>query len=1262
VAESDEGNLSIQIQINEAIAARSSLLSKQTDIMKGQVQLAIELQKAIRGEDLDGVSSRVENIISALNGAADGAEKFSGSMGSMSKAAEKATDKTTASIKVGKAAFTGFFDAIKAHFKSIGVFFSKAGEQVSALWGIISSVTRSIVSIGASLASIPMGIFNALMEEAAELANRSMILRETMEDIRDKFGNLASNEGKAVMDSYRELRKESGNLAGSGRALASVYGYGPEGLAKAMQELSETAEAMGPVFSALKNQMVENAASIIIYQKGLGISNEAMKELGATALARGENITDSLKEIGNLSVQMGRKFGISSKLMGKDMSYMTSNMGKFGSMTKAQMATSSVFVRKLGLEIKDLEGLMGTFDDFETAATNASKLAQSFGMNVDAMQMMKEQDPAKRLDMLRQSFAATGRSIKDMTRQEKDLLAQTAGLDANMVEAALSAENMGMSYDEISAAAEGAADKQLTQEEIMKDMAKNIKNIFAPLEIVGNLMKTFFDGFVTGFLRSKNGQKTLWTMADALKAIHRAGLTVGKIFGDLFGEGGVFGGVIKILEKIITKSTELPKIFEKFFHALKTDPKKAIKDFMSDITGFFKEIFDPNSEGVKSLAAGLKTTMTVLLELAAGGLEALIPLLTDNIVDGLNFLIDSLPESLENLGSKQMEDAVQSPITRIFNSLLNMVDRVAPKVWELITKVFDLVWNDPRLKKYLLVGLGALVSYIFGPALFAAGSTLFTSLFGILTTFVFTLFEMALTSPAILGAIGEFLLPIGEALLGGLSIILDPFVWIPAAIVAFGLLFGALGKVLQMIGKEKFVSFFTTEPDSLWGQTVGSFFDSISWATDRIFGGVEKMWTGFTDFFSGLFSGDIDKIKGGMYDFFYGLGEFLLGAVTGLLDVVVALVGGLVWGVVKLFVELPITVGMAIIDIFSSMFDFIVGGIASQIPGGKQIYDIFAGPISSGWNDLKSWWKGGGDDAAKDMSASAKESGEKAAAGIEEGVTKGLDKAQKTAEQKLTSITNVVGDFADKSAEDIAKEGEKINTGLTNINTLIKSINVNMLNDIKKTLGGMDTSIVEIAVKFMGDLSSIVDSYNALASGLAKMQSSAVNVNAISSLFGGIGVLTSYLSGLGSNAALNNQIFAAFSTAGMMSNFFARVGDMMMNYSKISDAIPTNLEQKYAPIVEAIVEDVKTVNKALADLGDIDINATIEKVGKNLGIKDTIIQIERKPITMNVQLNLTMKADDIAKEIFDVSAKMVNANPNDPAVKNIAAAFGTQVK
>ena len=89
---------------------------------------------------------------------------------------------------------------------------------------------------------------------------------------------------------------------------------------------------------------------------------------------------------------------------------------------------------------------------------------------------------------------------------------------------------------------------------------------------------------------------------------------------------------------------------------------------------------------------------------------------------------------------------------------------------------------------------------------------------------------------------------------------------------------------------------------------------------------------------------------------------------------------------------------------------------------------------------------------------------------------------------------------------------------------------------------------------------------------------------------------------------------------------------------------------------------VNAVNDALANLGDIDINTTIEKVGKNLGIKDTVLKIERKPITMNVQLNLTMKADDIAKEIFDVSAKMVNANPNDPAVKNMAAAFGVPVK
>ena len=94
--------------------------------------------------------------------------------------------------------------------------------------------SASAPSAAASSTSLPSA---TILLQAAKLAMDSHVLLTTMEEIRGKFGDIASNEGKAVLDSYKNLRKESGNLAGSGRTRSSIYGYGPEGLAKAMKEL-----------------------------------------------------------------------------------------------------------------------------------------------------------------------------------------------------------------------------------------------------------------------------------------------------------------------------------------------------------------------------------------------------------------------------------------------------------------------------------------------------------------------------------------------------------------------------------------------------------------------------------------------------------------------------------------------------------------------------------------------------------------------------------------------------------------------------------------------------------------------------------------------------------------------------------------------------------------------------------------------------------------------------------------------------------------
>ena len=1409
MATEDTGNLDIQRQINELLEARTALMSKQNEILRSQIQISEKLAELLdkgakKPEGIDSMSASLNEAAEAARTASAGIE---GVTASATEAAKKIPDVGTTAASAAKTGRTAF---------------QKFKDVLGGVVGVVGSITRAFTGIAGGLLSIPMGILSSLQEEAADLANRSIELLKAQEEVRDKFGSLASNEGKAVMDSYKGLQKQSDNLAGSGRSLASIYGSGPEGLAQAMQELSATAEAMGPVFSALGNQMAEHAAEVLVYQKGLGITNEAMKDLGATALARGENITDSLKEIGNLSVQMGQKFGISSKLMGKDMTYMTSNMGKFGSMTKAQMATSAVFVRKLGLEIKDLEGLMGAFDDFETAATNASKLAQSFGMNVDAMQMMKEQDPAKRLDMLRQSFAATGKSIKDMTRQEKELLAQTAGMDANMVEAALSAENMGMSYDEISAAAEGAADKQLSQEEIMQNMADNIKKVFEPIEYLGSLFKTFFDGFTNGVMKAKPMRELLHSIMEALKAVSKLGRLLGRVFVEAFpGVKEILGGVSGFFKDITKSVNSVTKDVRGFksgltntFKDLQKDPEKYINKFTDFISKSFEKIFGGKGGRGSQILDGLATFGSFLIK----GLIALIPKLISGLTGmvkkitewlrGANTgpsilapLIDGIKETLPDLLSAlwglfvEAFKALAPILIPILGAYIGFIllkaamsavgSAVISKVTSMITKALGVDAGGKEKEKPLSekfvdaakaikgvikeladvslkqVGMallvmtaltafmiGALVAFAYAVATAAkafagvtweqVGMTLTSMVTAVVATSLIAKIAEKIDPKQVLkgtaglvvagvfvaGAIWGFAEAIkkgvtamkgvtwpdvellfeavGLALLATLVVagISAALGMAGAPVLAAGMLGLVLAGAFVLLGIVGFAYAIAEAIKVIKAGGTSSLdeatqlFDVMGLAAESLLKlAVTAMvlTTATPAMLAGMITLPIaaEFLKKGVTAFSEAIGSLLIDAspfdttkveqilkTTGMAILAIAGMSAVSAAMVGLGpLVIVLLAGMSIASKFfkAAIVDLVdamdaIDKIKLTDPDMMQKKLEIIGSLIKSVSDLGNLAISAGqlDNASKALDPKAqgaiKMMGE-FISGLKTTIVElittlaGLAVNWKKKDlEKISSMGSLIGSIAQLAGALVGPLGEmakiqsdertwyggkggpdaveKINTVSNSLGTIIKSIKDNLIPLVKDIAGiqlpaGTDKNKAEIISTLLSSISSVANAMTEITKIDPKV--------------------------LGNNSILKTTLIDFTWPLSYLKEF-------MPKYVGYIDEFTAYKDKTLAPLVTAIVEDIKTVNTALESLGDIKMDATIEKIGKDLGIKDSVIKLERKPITMNVQLNLTMKAEDIAKEIFDVSAKMVNANPNDPAVKNMAAAYGVSPK
>jgi hypothetical protein len=79
--------------------------------------------------------------------------------------------------------------------------------------------------------------------------------------------------------------------------------------------------------------------------------------------------------------------------------------------------------------------------------------------------------------MLRKGFFATGRTIENMTAQERRLLAQQTGLGESEIALAFAQKNRALSYADIQKKGDAAKKSQLSQEQVLNKLAGAIERL-----------------------------------------------------------------------------------------------------------------------------------------------------------------------------------------------------------------------------------------------------------------------------------------------------------------------------------------------------------------------------------------------------------------------------------------------------------------------------------------------------------------------------------------------------------------------------------------------------------------------------------------------------------------------------------------------------------------------------------------------------------------------------------------------------------------
>ena len=679
MADETTENLEQQIALNQALndvlSERARIIGEQTGAMGEQTNLASSLREMIGslGETGDDAGDGMGNLAGALEDAMGGAGDAAEGMGGLGAAL---LDSKGAAIGFGAVMAKLGFDRMAEKAKAAG----------KALWDGLLGPINMIITVAKTIAGVFTGAMKLVSKAAKQARERGVMLSEAWEDVKKSVSTVGPN-----FDAVSEALKNTGQ---AGASASQLFGTGPAGMANGIKETGKMVGELGIHFTKLKDDFVKNVDAYIVANKALGISAEGLTKMSLMAQHEGRELSEVLAEQARMTVHLADTFDVDAKHIGKNIDDMTKDFGTFGGLSQKELAATAAYAAKLGVEVKALQGLVGKTDDFESAAEAASGLAQSFGMNIDTMELMTA-DPAEKMDMLRDSFKETGQSFMDMSRQEKQRMADLSGMDVGDLASALNPDAADVDFSSMEDAAAAAADGAISQEEANYRLAKSIDKITDKLEHLNNAdgaLSAFTAGISKALMNSPELLEILSAFNKSLQVIFKAGMAVGSMFANELGPGGSLEFVGNLLKDIFDPKMWQKKMdgivgsFKEFFATLK-DPTKAVDALGNLITNLLDNIFG-GQKGVESMGVRIKDFIFKAFDTGLGLIIGAIPVLLINGVKFITEFLESMTERMKDKSDDTADGVKESMFPMIEQGISKLIDALGEIDWMRLVNAF----------------------------------------------------------------------------------------------------------------------------------------------------------------------------------------------------------------------------------------------------------------------------------------------------------------------------------------------------------------------------------------------------------------------------------------------------------------------------------------------------------------------------------------------------------------------------------------------
>jgi len=403
--------------------------------------------------DVGYVSTEMRKIASYSRDIARNLEKSSTMFVSFEKAANKAelkmNDIARRMERLNELGDKGGFDKLRKSLRGL------ASER--GVFRMLDSLDKGISKVADGIAKMGTGIIAETFDFLVSSIKRVYELQERWTRAIGGFNMRIGGMTSGLKQAQRAATAWSGTIRGL------TNGDINEGI----QMFEEFTMAMSRVVSqgdAMSKFGLQLARGFNLSGDGAGRLASTFEDMGASA----DQAISTMSEL----IDAANLVNVPVNQLASDVLEANTYMARFGKDGAKGFVTAAGYARRFAMSMRELQAATEKFDLFDDAAVTASKLNSTFGTLINSVDLMLMDDPAQRIEYLRQQFLAQGKTFDTLSVKERRFASETMGVNDQQLAALLNLKDANVSYMDIVAKQK---EKEATDREAKKRMEVQLR-------------------------------------------------------------------------------------------------------------------------------------------------------------------------------------------------------------------------------------------------------------------------------------------------------------------------------------------------------------------------------------------------------------------------------------------------------------------------------------------------------------------------------------------------------------------------------------------------------------------------------------------------------------------------------------------------------------------------------------------------------------------------------------------------------------------